>query len=75
MYIRTMFQSHSHSIAVHTTHEQAKQAAHGQKLLKCLAVDGTNLQHAQNDHVNHHGPFSTKLVTGKTKARRTNASQ
>ena len=74
-FIRAVLQSHGDSVSIHATHEEAKQTPHGQELLEGVTVDSGDLQHAQHNHVDHHGPFSAELVTSQAKTRRSDASQ
>lgn len=60
--LRAMLQGHSNCISIHAAHEQTKEAAHSQELLKCLAVDCSNLQHTEDNHVQHHRPLTPVLI-------------
>lgn len=73
--LRAMFESHSNSITVYTTHEQAKQAAYSQELLKGSAIDRTNLQDPEDHHVHHHRPLSSPPVSGQAKESSAHTSQ
>lgn len=61
--LRAMLQGHRNGISIHTTHEQAEQAAHSQELLECPAVNRRDLQHAEDNHVEHHRPLTSVLVS------------
>lgn len=70
-----MFQGHGNGISINATHKQTEQTAYCKELLEGVTVDSGDLQHAQHNHVDHHGPFSAELVTSQAKTRRSDASQ
>lgn len=57
---------------LHSAHEQTEQGSNCEKLFECFAVNCRNLQKPQNDHVHHHWPFSSKLVSCQSEDCRTN---
>ncbi|KAI2020504.1 hypothetical protein LOZ48_006543, partial [Ophidiomyces ophidiicola] len=59
-----VLEGHGDGVAVHAAHEEAEQAAHGQELGEGGAVDGGDLQQAQHDHVEDHGPLAAPAVAG-----------
>lgn len=64
--LRALLEGHGDSIAIDTAHEKTKQTSHGEELLEGCAVDGGDLQDAEDDHVEDHGPLATILVTSET---------
>lgn len=60
---------------VHSAHKQPKQRAHRQELRKCRGINRGNLQHAQHNHVEHHGPLAAPPVTSKAKHGGANGAQ
>jgi len=47
----TMLKCHGDGVTVDTSHEETEERSDGQELLKCLGVDGGNLEEA---HFRHH---------------------
>ena len=43
-------------------HEEAKESADGQEALERAAVNSGNLQHAEDDHVENHGPLPAVAI-------------
>ena len=60
-----ILQGHGDGVTVDATHKQAEETPDGEELLEGGAVDGGDLEQAEHDHVDDHGPFATELVTGK----------
>lgn len=54
-------------IAVQTTHCDAKQGAHSEKLLVCLAEAGAELEGDKKEIVDHKRPFTTIAISSDTK--------
>jgi len=59
----TVLKSHGDGVTVDTAHEETKKGADSKELLEGGGVDGGDLEKTKNDHIQNHGPFSTKFVT------------
>ena len=70
-----MLEGHGNRVSINTAHEKSKETSHSEELLESGAIDGGNLQNAQDDHVDHHGPLSTILVTRQAKEGGTDTSK
>ena len=71
----TVFESHGNGVAIDTTHEETEERANSEKLGKGGAVYGCNLEKTKDDHVDDHGIFAAKLVTGQTEKSGTDGAQ
>jgi hypothetical protein len=66
MNLRAVLKCHGDGVSVDTSHEETEETSHSQELLESCSVDGSNLKKTQDDHVENHGPLSTKLVSSYT---------
>ena len=70
-----VFEGHGDGVAVDAAHEEAEEGAHGEELLECGAVDGGDLEEAEDGHVDDHGPFAAEFVTGETEEGGTDGAE
>jgi hypothetical protein len=75
LYLRAVLKCHGDGVSVNTSHEETKQTSHSQELLKGAGVDGSDLEKTKNDHVKHHWPLATELVSSYTEHSRTNGAK
>lgn len=73
--VRAVLKSHGNGVTVDTTHEKTEETSDGQELVECLGVNGGDLEKTENDHVDNHGPFATKLVSRETEDGSTDGAE
>lgn len=64
--LRAVLKCHGDGVSVHTSHEETEQASHSEELLEGAGIDGSDLEKTENNHVDDHGPFATKLISEGT---------